>query len=421
MIVPRRRAGSPDWLVIALREFLERVRTRWFLAVTLLGPILMIGVIVVPALLSRAADHTARLEIVDHSGRLGQPLVASLTQVRWRGEVVPSSTPEVELLARIKANQIDGFLVIPAEMPERGVVVYQGDNATSMVAMRELYEVINKTAQALRGIDAHVEPAILERVLRPVEFDPRHTTGKAEAGSGQSAFIIGYAVMFVLYMSILLYAANVLRSVVQEKTNRIMEIMVAAAKPRALMLGKIVGVGAVGLVQIAIWAAMAMLTLTYRGTLLGAFGVEAADWSVPPLTLLDVGVVLGYFLCGYFFYAAIYAAIGAMVSTEQEAQQAQTPVMMLLIIPVASVQLVANDPRGPVAEVLTQIPFSSAVLMPMRWLLGGASVGSLLLSVAILIGSTVLVTRLSARIYRVGILMYGKRPSLRELARWLRY
>jgi ABC-2 type transport system permease protein len=137
--------------------------------------------------------------------------------------------------------------------------------------------------------------------------------------------------------------------------------------------------------------------------------------------LLDVLVVLAYFLLGYFFYAAIFAAIGAMVSSEQEAQQAQTPVMMLLVIPVASVQLIANDPRGPVAEALTQIPFSSAVLMPMRWMLGGATAIQLLISMAILAGSTVLVTRLAARIYRVGILMYGKRPTLSELGRWLRY
>jgi ABC-2 type transport system permease protein len=421
MMVPRRRAGRPDWLVIARRELLERVRTRWFVAVTLLGPILMIGVILIPALLARAADHTARVQIVDHSGRLGPMLVTSLGQVDWKAEVVPLDTSEALLLDRIHRDQIDGFLVIPAGMPGAGTVVYQGDNATSMMAMQELAAVITQSAQALRGLDAQVAPETLERVLAPVAFAHQHTTGKAGASSGQSAFVIGYAVMFVLYMSIVLYATNVLRSVVQEKTSRIMEIMVAAAKPHALMLGKIVGVGAAGLLQISIWATMAALTLTYRGTLLSAFGVEATNWSVPPLTVVDVIVVLGYFLLGYFFYAAIYAAIGAMVSTEQEAQQAQTPIIMLLIIPVASVQLIADDPRGPVAEVLTLIPFSSAILMPMRWLLGGASVASLLISLLVLAASTVLVTRVAARIYRVGILMYGKRPSLRELARWLRY
>ncbi|HVK74942.1 MAG TPA: ABC transporter permease [Kofleriaceae bacterium] len=421
MIAPRRRAGLPDWLVIARRELLERVRTPWFIAVTVLGPLLMIGVIVVPAVLARAADSSARVQIVDHSGRVGAPLTEGLRAVGWTPEVVPADTGEAELLRRIADDRIDGFLVVPAEMPGAGTIQYQGDNATNAMAMQLLYQVTSKTVQALRGLDHQVPAETLGKVLAPVGFEPRHTTGAAGGSSGTAAFIVGYAVMFVLYMAIVLYAANVLRSVVQEKTNRIVEIMIAAAKPRALMLGKILGVGAVGLVQIAIWATMAVLTLTYRGTLLGAFGVEAGDWSVPPLTAIDVAVVLAYFLLGYFFYSSIYAAIGAMVSSEQEAQQAQTPVVMLLIIPVACVQLVANDPRGPVAEVLTQIPFSSAVLMPMRWLLGGATTGSLLISMAILAASTLIVARLAARIYRVGILMYGKRPSLRELARWLRY
>ena len=132
-------------------------------------------------------------------------------------------------------------------------------------------------------------------------------------------------------------------------------------------------------------------------------------------------VVLVYFVLGYSFYAAMYAAVGAMVSSDQEAQQVQTPVAMLLVVPVLCVQLVASAPRSGAARMLTLVPFSSPVLMPMRWLLGGASVGELLLSLAILIASTVVVARIAAKVYRVGILMYGKRPSLRELWRWMRY
>jgi ABC-2 type transport system permease protein len=187
------------------------------------------------------------------------------------------------------------------------------------------------------------------------------------------------------------------------------------------MLGKILGVGAVGLIQVTVWAVMGVVTINQRGALLGMFGVDAGGWSVPPMDAADIAVILVYFLLGYFFYAGIFAAIGAMVSSEQEAQQAQTPVMMILIVPMLCVQLVANDPRGMVAEVLTQIPISAAVLMPMRWSLGGASTASLLISMTILALSTWLVSLLAARIYRVGILMYGKRPSLREVLRWLRY
>ncbi len=421
MIAPRRRAGMPDWLVIARREFIERVRTPWFVIVTILGPILMIASIVVPAVLARTVDSSARVQIVDHSGKVGPPLVAALTALAWKAELVPSDTAEAELLRGIRDDRIDGFLTIPAEAPDGGVVTYLGANATNDRAMRLLYQVVTQTAQSLRATAAGLPPEQLAAVIAPVDFRPQISNGETDGGSGFAAMIVGYAVMFVLYIAIVLYAVNVLRSVVQEKTNRVVEIMIAAAKPRALMGGKILGVGAVGLLQISLWTAMAVITMTFRGSILGVFGVEAGNWNVPPLAALDIAVVLLYFLFGYFFYASIYAAVGAMVSSEQEAQQVQAPIAMLLVIPVVCVQLVSSNPRGTAAEVLTLIPFSSPVLMPMRWLLGGASTGSLLASLAILAVSTLIAARVAAKIYRVGILMYGKRPSVRELIRWLRY
>jgi ABC-2 type transport system permease protein len=421
MIKPRTRAGLPDWMVIARRELLERLRTPWFIIVTLLGPILMVALIVIPVVLGRVGDQTARVEIVDRSGTLGPSLRAALVAEKWRAEVVPADTDEQTLRDRIRDDRIDGYLIIPAEAPTSGAYVYKGDNASAEHVMRSLNKVVYGVVLASRGKALDVSDETVAKLLAPVDFTTRHTTGEEEESSGLAAFLVGYVVMFVLYLAIVLYAVNVLRSVVQEKTNRVVEIMVAASKPRALMLGKILGVGAVGLIQVTVWAVMGVVTINQRGALLGMFGVDAGGWSVPPMDAADIAVILVYFLLGYFFYAGIFAAIGAMVSSEQEAQQAQTPVMMVLVIPMLCVQLVANDPRGAVSELLTQLPFSSAVLMPMRWSLGGASVTSLLVSMGILAFSTYLVARVAARIYRVGILMYGKRPSLRELARWLRY
>ncbi|MBK9033620.1 MAG: ABC transporter permease [Myxococcales bacterium] len=418
-----RRAGRPDWLVIARREFLERVRSRWFIVVTLLGPVLMVASIVLPAVLSRAVDNSARVQVVDRSAHrdVGPAVAAALGALTWKAEVVPGATDEAELLGRIRDDRIDGFLIIPPEAPAGGRVVYQGRNAANAVAMAVLQQVVTQVTQALRARAAGLPDDQLAAVLAPVPFSATHTTGEAGGSSGLAAMIVGYAVMFVLYMAIILYAVNVLRSVVQEKTNRVVEIMVAAAKPRALMLGKILGVGAVGLVQVSIWVAMAVLSMKFRGQLLGVVGVEAGGWSVPPLRAVDVVVVLVYFVLGYFFYAALYAALGAMVSNDQEAQQVQTPVAMLLVVPVLCVQLVAGDPRGTAAQVLTMVPFSAPVLMPMRWLLGGATGAELITSMAVLAASTWLVAIVAARIYRVGILMYGKRPSLRELWRWVRH
>jgi ABC-2 type transport system permease protein len=224
-------------------------------------------------------------------------------------------------------------------------------------------------------------------------------------------------------MAIVFYAVNVMRSVVQEKTSRVVEIMVSAVKPSSLMWGKIFGVGCVGLFQLGIWALMAALLLGFRAEILGAFGASAAAaaFTIPSVPIAAFVVILLYFLLGYFFYAAMYAAVGAMVNSEQEAQQLQTPVIILLVIPLLCFQLVADDPRGGIAEILTMIPFSSPVLMPMRYLLGGTDVLGVGMSLLVLALSMAAVVWLAARIYRVGILMYGKRPGFGEILRWIKH
>lgn len=422
MIAARKRAGQPDWLVIARREFVERVRTKWFIVVTLLGPILMVGMMVLPVVLASRLEG-ARIQIVDGTGKLGEPIGGGLAGIGWKAEVVPPDTSEAVLLDRIADGTIDGFLTIPADGLSPGVRIdYQGDNGSSRMTELILQQTVTVAVQSVRALEAGLPRDKLASVLMPANVRARHTTGEGPGQSGQALLIVSYAVLFVLYMAIMLYATNVMRSVVQEKTNRIVEIMAAAAKPRALMVGKILGVGSVGLVQLGLWVVMAVVIMAYRGTILGAFGIDnAGGWTVPPLAAIDFVVILGYFLLGYFLYSSMFAAIGAMVSSEQEAAQAQAPVVMLLVIPMVSMSLVSNQPRGPAAEWLTTIPVTSPLLMPMRWLLGGATYGELAISTAILVVTTALVAMLAGRIYRTGILMIGKRPSLGELWRWLRY
>ena len=410
------------WFVIARREFLERVRTKWFIISTLLGPIGMVALIVIPAVLARVGDKEVRVKVVDHSGRVAPLVVPALQKARWHVEEVPATTPPATLDAEIRRDQIDGYIVIPRDAVDAGETVYFGDNATNQGVAIAIDRTIRDAVQKLRAGDIGISQDKLAQVLKDVNVRSTHWTGEGEKSSGAAAFLVGYIVMFILYMAIVLYAINVMRSVVQEKTSRVVELMVAAAKPRALMAGKILGVGAVGLCQLIVWLGMAWFSVEYRDSVLGVFGVSGAGgFQVPALRPQEIAIALTYFLLGYYFYAALYAAIGAMVSSEQEAQQAQTPVVLLLIIPMACMSLVANDPRGTTAEVLTMVPFSSPVLMPMRFLLGGASALQVALSIAILTASTAVVAAMAARIYRVGILMYGKRPSLRELVRWLRY
>lgn len=417
----------PEWLIIARREFAERVRTIWFLIVTLLGPVAMVALLVVPAWLAmRATKDRVVIQVVDRTGRNLFPDLVKATAAgggNFDLQSVPAEVDEAVLLERVRQEKIDGFLEIPADaLAGTSPARYRGSNATNLQLRALLRGAVSLAAVKARAAAAGISSAEFDGFARPgIDVVAEHETGSGQAASGESSFFAGFAVMFILYMSILFYAVNVMRSVIQEKTSRVVEVIISAASPRHLMLGKVIGVGGVGLLQLAIWSTIALLLIQFRGQILALFGLTGSSISLPPLDLIDIVIVLAYFALGYFLYAGLYAAIGAMVNSESEAQQVQTPVVLLLMFPVVCVQLVSNDPRGPAAQLLTAVPFWSPILMPMRYLQGGASVTEVAISLAILFLSIAAVVAIAGRIYRIGILMYGKRPSLRELGRWIRY
>jgi ABC-2 type transport system permease protein len=416
---------SRPWLVVARREFHERVRTIWFVVVTVLGPLGMVGLALLPAWVGSKTGHdVAKIDVIDHSG-LGLAAkvtsFAPLFKARVDLREVPPTTSETALLERIRSQAIKGYMVIPAAVLEDGKVTYRGENAANFTFSVRLSQVLNAAIMGERARDAGLDPAKVGALLRPIDLDTKHTTGEGEAKSATQSYVVAITVMLVLYMAILLYAVNVMRSVVQEKSSRVVEIVVSATRPASLMLGKVVGVGLVGLLQLGLWAATAILIVHFRGGLLAMLGVSDSGQPLVDLSLADVGVVLAYFVGGYFFYAALYAGLGAMVNSDQEAQQVQMPVVLLLVASAALAQNVANDPRGMLAQILTILPFSAPVLMPMRWTLDSASVTEVVTSLAFLALCTFGVVYLAGRVYRIGILMYGKRPTARELVRWLRH
>lgn len=406
--------------VIARRELFERARSKWFVGITLFAPIAMVALILIPALLQSGAEG-ARVEIIDRTGVLGEPIRAALAKEGWRPEIVARDTQEQVEMDRIRDRKINGFLLLPEDALGDGAILYRGDNGSSFAVTSMLHSVIHGQVVIARGRAAQISEDTLRRVTEPPKLDARQTDGTTAGSSGIATYWLGYILGYITMISILVYAVAVMRSVVQEKTTRVMELMVATVKPRALMLGKIIGVGTAGLIQIAVWLTMGALTLAYRDALLGLFDKPPSTTVLPSLASGDISIALAFFLFGYFFYAAMYAAVGAMVSSEQDSQQAQLPVMMLLMVGFACVPLVSEDPRGLSATVLTMLPLWSALLMPMRYLLGGAGLLEVGLSLVILVGSTIAISAAAAKIYRVGVLMYGKRPSFKELVRWLRY
>lgn len=415
-----------DMYVIAKREFLERVKSKWFVVMTVLWPVLMAATMVIPALLAGEGTEGAKVQIVDQSGVVGEQLAMNTgLWMKWNTSIVPPDTDEKELRRRIRTHEINGYVMIPKDALDGGTIVYNGDNASNQSVTILFTKCANGAVITKRAEREHITGLQLASITANVDVDVRHTTGEEAGSAGMFVFLIGYMISFLIYIAITLYGIGVMRSIVTEKSSRVVELLVSATKPRAMMSGKIAGVGTAGLVQIAIWFVLAKVLLSQKDHILHLFGISDAGSKVtalmPTLSTSQVTVVMLCFLFGYLFYSAMYAAVGAMVSSEQDSQQAQMPVTFLLVIGIIAITAVTNDPRGKVAAVMTMVPFWSPMLMPLRYFLGGATLGQVGLSLAILAASTVLVSRAAAKIYRVGILMYGKRPTLGELLRWLRY
>jgi ABC-2 type transport system permease protein len=425
------------WAVIK-REYFERVRTKWFIIVTLFGPIFFATIMVLPGYLSVKGMREARvssLRIVDATGiglgdrvarRLavpqlsagGVPELAKIDTVDQAGVAVI----EDALVAKVQAREENGVLILDSATVASGRARYLGRDAGSVGQVEALeaatrFAVIAARAEAA-GISAETAEGLAK--LR-INISGEKITDQGKGGSGLAGTIFGFGVAFLLYMSIILYGQNILRGVLEEKTTRVAEVVVSSVSPDILLAGKVIGVGAVGLTQMGVWVGSSVLFWEQRVKVFKMLGVnnmpQIAFPTIDPL--VAVALVL-FFILGYTFYASLFAAVGAMVSSQEEAQQASQPVLMMLVFSIIFVQPVMTNPTGQLALTMSYLPFSAPIIMPMRMTATPVPpmeiIGSLL-GVAV---ACVAATWLAARIYRVGLLMYGKRPSMAELVRWIR-
>ena len=413
------------WAVIR-REFVERVRSKWFWISALLGPVFFGGMIVVPVLLA-GAGGTRRIAVVDGTtGAFGARVVAELRHGKiFRATRVPAGAGVVDSVTQlVGAKQLDGFLIVTDAVVETGTAEYRASNVSSFRDVAELQDVLARLAVAARLERQGVDPTLVGRAQLRISLETKKISGSKTTGeSAAQSFALAYVMGVVLFLVITIYGVNVMSSVVEEKTTRIVEVLVSSLRPFQLMIGKVLGVGAVSLFQFVLWGLGAKLLLSQRRALLaGLGGVDEARqvFQMPHLSAATLGVFLSYFLGGFFLYSAMYAAVGAMSSNEQEARQAQQPVMFLLLIAYVSMFGLMNNPESTYAVTLSLIPFTAPIAMPVRWAASTVPVDELAGSLGLLLTGIVAVTWVAARIYRVGILMTGKRPSLKELVRWVR-
>lgn len=433
-------------LAVIRREFIERVRTRAFIIGTLIVPLTTFAFAYIPQLLIRRDTRPRSLVIVDAaSGTSGAQIEAALRlhtvgtaeAKRARYNLVRLRTTDPErvrdsLIAQVDVaseagSGLDGLLVLTDAGLDDGKLKYYGSNVASINDMRILERAIAPVVRSARLQRLGADSAMLAAAAVNLDLQTSKVSeGKLTGESGESSFWLAYITSFVMYFSLILYGLQVMSAVLEEKSNRIVEVLISSVTPFELLLGKVIGVAGAGLLQIGIWASAAFL-ITSRMTGGAASGVEqvAVDGtrqsvSVPTVSVELVVVVLTFFLLGFLLYSALYAAVGAMCSSQQETQQAAQPVTILLALGFISMFALINDSSSGLAQVLSYIPFFAPLVMPVRYALSPLPLIQVLGSAAATLLGVVAVVWVAGRIYRVGILSYGKKPSLREVWSWVR-
>lgn len=431
-------------LVVVKRELVARVRTKAFIISTLLLPLMMGFFAVAPALLM-SGDRTQRIVIVDGSsdgfGEKIRGLLAAqqfeekgekvsryaleLIPAQGRVDAIRDSVVAVTGFARQeRPDSPDGVLVLTDDVLVTGKAQYFGGNVGSVGTMGQLEGSLSRALSGTRMERAGLDPKLVMQVMARADLSTiKVSEGKATGESGAASFALAYGMGFILYLGILLYGQQTAGSVIEEKGSRIMEVLASSLTPFQMMLGKILGVGLTGLLQLGIWGGSFYLVSSQRPLLAKLFGLDPVAMQGLPIPGMPgdlLLIFLLYFGLGFLVYGALFAAVGSMVNSLQESQQAAFPVTMMAVLGFFGTFAVIKDPNAGMGVVMSFIPFFAPFVMPVRWSMAAVPVGQLLLSLASMVLGLLVVTWIAGRIYRTGILMYGKKPTIRELMRWIR-
>ena len=406
-------------LAVARREYVERVRSKAFVIGTVLGPVLLGGVMLGPSLLmSKQRGRALRVAVMDDTKRVGAGVVRALGEQRVAGqarfEIVPKGADDGldSLRARVLAGVLDGLVHVQGETVEAASAAYYGRNVSNIMDLQQVEHAVAEAVTDERLARAGLPAERVRALTRPPAFKTIQLTSQGAREDRKEAFIVSAILLTLLYTSIAMWGSVVMSGVLEEKTNRVVEVVVSSISTWDLFLGKLVGVGAAGLTQFLAWGvALALLGLA-----------AAASGATAGAPVLGAGVLASfvvYFLLGYFFYGALFAALGAAVSSPQEAQPLQFMVMLPLVSGFALFPVVLGNPDGPLAVGLSMIPFFTPLLMFLRISAVTPPAWQIALSIVSMLLGIAGAVWMGARIYRVGILMYGKRPTFAEMARWI--
>jgi len=414
-------------IAVIHREYVGHVRSKGFFIGTLLAPVFMSAMILLPGLLATmSTGEQWTISVIDHSGRIFPPLQVALSDTLKNGQptfllrnipVAPDRWEGIKasLNDQVTQRTLSAYLVIGPDILSTGEAQLYAANVGDFTTLERIEGALDRIVVELRLNNEGLDAERIGQLTRGIDLKTLKVgrTGEKESGFGQM-FQTTFLFVFFLYMTILLYGVTVMRGVIGDKSSRIVEILLSSLKPSQLMAGKILGVGCVGLTQYLIWIAFGLILTTVGAAYLGLGSIVR---MIPPATFF---YFILFYLLGYFLYATLYAGIGAICTNEQEAQQSQFPVIALLIVPLLLITMIIKNPDGIPSTVLSLIPFFAPMLMFLRINVAAPPAGQILASIALLLATIVGMIWAVSRIFRVGILMYGKKPSLPEVLRWIR-
>ncbi|BDB57786.1 ABC transporter permease [Flavobacterium ammonificans] len=433
--------------LIIKREFIAKVRNKSFIVMTFLSPLLFVGIALFVGYLSSMKADTKQIAIHDESGRFVNEFLAKNKPSEEYNYIDLTAVAIDTLKKSIVDEAYEGVLFIPKTKDNATLenqIQFISNESPSISFIEKTQEIIAKKMTLTNLEEAHLDTLAIHQAEADVTINLKKASGEQSLkGLNEIKIAIGGAFGYLIMMFIIIYGNMVMRSVIEEKTNRIIEIIISSVKPFQLMMGKIIGTSLAGILQFFIWAIIGLSLLFSASVFLGA-NVGATN-QIPPEMMqsaqqemastaqmyiaeilnLPIATILScfviYFIGGYFLYSSFYAAIGAAVDNETDSQQFLLPIIMPLVLGVyIGFFTVVNDPHGTVATVFSMVPLTSPIVMLMR-IPFGVPLWQIAISIVILLATFFLVVWFASKIYRVGILMYGKKPTWKELYRWLKY
>ena len=419
-------------LSVIKREYIQIVRTKGFIIGTILGPVLMASFIVIPVVVSLVSvEKQEQIAVIDSTNEifieLDKKLDSKLKDGSRRYMLEEYRLPDdvdkllEELNRKVLKKELSAYIFIPWDISEGGEAEYVSEHVSDFDKRGNINQALSSVIIEKRLRNEGLDPQEIGKYMRPVKLITKKVTKRGVERDTGGTFIISYFLVLILYMTLIFYGQIILRGVIEEKSSRVVEIVLSSLKPYQLMAGKILGIAAVGFTQYAIWALFGIAAVKYSGSIITKFFPAAQGFQVPSIPPYIFIYFVLFFILGYFLYATLYATVGSMVNSEKEAQQLVMPVTMFLVVPILLMMFVIRSPNSSLSVVLSIIPFFAPILMLLRvciLLPPFIQVGG---SVLILILTTILMIWLTAKIYRVGILMYGKRPGFKEIVKWMKY